>query len=457
MKQNFYSRKIRQLKGLSKKLQTLQNAPPDLHSPKKEEGLLKKIRLLLKKLQSVFSGAYLRRILGPVALLAGLAFSQSVAAQAFAKPVENPFGIQIHDSISAPAFADLDHDGDMDMLVGGSYGHLRYYQNTGSASQPAFAPPEDNPFGLDTLLRDSLAYVVFPAFADLDGDGDMDLLVGKPDGTFEYFQNKGDASNPSFAKPVTNPFGLVTLQSTDTNESVIVSPAFADLDGDGDMDLLAGAYYGKLEYFENTGTKTNPQFAAPVDNPFQLVPTYYFAFPAFADVDNDGDMDLLVGEYYGSLEYYKNTGTKDQPRFASPVSKPFGIDPIPTFLLFPSFADLDNDGDMDLMVGDVHENSDSLSSSSELLYFENTFITGVQPSLRQGSLSLYPNPVSDNLTLESAEKINKVEIFDLLGRRTAWFNHPLGRIRLSSLKPGIYQVKITFEKGNFVVRKISKQ
>ncbi len=456
MKQNFYSRKIRQLKGLSKKLQTLQNAPPDLHSPKKEEGLLKKIRLLVKKLQSVFSGGYLRRILGPVALLAGLAIAQPVTAQSFAKPVKNPFGIQIHDSLSAPAFADLDHDGDMDMLVGGSYGHLYYYQNTGAASQPAFAPPVDNPFGLDTLIRDSLAYVVFPAFADLDGDGDMDLLLGKSDGSFEYFQNKGDASNPSFAPPVANPFGLVPLQSTDTNESVFAAPAFADLDGDGDLDLLVGAYYGKFEYFENTGTKTNPQFAAPVENPFQLVPAYYFAFPAFADVDNDGDMDMLVGEYYGNLEYYQNTGTKTQPAFASPVKDPFGLDSIPSIVVFPAFADLDGDGDMDLMVGDIRQEGDTLALS-QLFYFENTFITGVQPPLQEGSLTLYPNPVSDKLTLESAEKIRKVEIFDLLGRRTALFNHPLDRIRLSSLKPGIYQVKITFEKGNFVVRKISKR
>jgi hypothetical protein len=68
-----------------------------------------------------------------------------------------------------------------------------------------------------------------------------------------------------------------------------------------------GEYYGNTRYFENTGTATSPVFAAPVANPFGLVQTNYYNFPAIADLDDDGDEDILIGEYYGSLQYFKNT------------------------------------------------------------------------------------------------------------------------------------------------------
>ena len=85
------------------------------------------------------------------------------------------------------------------------------------------------------------------------------------------------------------------------------------------MDLLVGEYYGNMQYFKNSGTKTAPMFDAPAANPFGLSATKYYAFTAFADLDNDGDMDLLVGEYYGAMQYFKNTspgvGLSETPAF----------------------------------------------------------------------------------------------------------------------------------------------
>ena len=138
------------------------------------------------------------------------------------------------------------------------------------------------------------------AAGDIDNDGDMDLLVGEYNegaggiGSMQYFENTGSSVNPQFASPQENPFGL-----TPAYIHLVASPDFADLDDDGDMDLLVGVYdenvgdVGSMQYFENTGSATAPSFAAPQQNPFGLVSTYYNAFPAFADLDNDGDMDLL--------------------------------------------------------------------------------------------------------------------------------------------------------------------
>ena len=433
MKRNHYARKKRQLKVLAKKLNNLLTEVNN-NSSSEIEKIVLKIRLLVKDLFNVFTKVDLKNVLGAVAISLGIFYSSEASAQIFALPVENPFGLTATDEQAMPAFADLDGDGDLDLLVGEYYGSMRYFQNMGTASSPQFAGGVSNPFGLDSTYS-----FAAPAFADIDGDGDIDLLVGEYYGNLQYFENTGTSSSPQFAAPVANPFGLSAT-------AAIALPEFADLDGDGDLDLLVGEYYGAMQYFQNLGSSTNPVFAAPIQNPFGLTAVDEFAIPSIADVDNDGDLDMLVGEYYGSMQYFENVGSITNPQFAAPIENPFELSST-NELAFPALADLDDDGDMDLLVGEYY---------GKMQYFKNNLITGIEDELVMVNLMVFPNPVSDVLNIKTDEIIEQLEFINVLGQSIITIVNPTNQIYLNDLKYGFYTLKVSYSSGGQSISKIQK-
>ena len=435
MKQHLHARKRRQLKFLVKKFKTLSS---DHRSSVKLqlELLSRKIKTLVRELSVVLAPFHLKKMLGPAAFLLGMSFSNPIAAQSFSGPQQNPFGLISAYGYAIPAFADLDGDGDLDILAGEYYGKLQYYQNTGSATNPQFAAPVENPFGLTEVVT-----IAFPTFADLDGDGDLDLLVGDASGsTMKYFRNTGSATDPQFAPAQQNPFGLIA-----TNYFSITS--LVDLDDDGDMDLMVGEYGGVMQYFKNNGTPTAPQFAAPQQNPFGLTSTVDLAAPTFADLDVDGDLDMLVGEYYGNMQYFENTGTATNPQFAAKQQNPFGLEGV-VDAAFPAFADLDGDGDMDLMVGEY---------GGSMQYFTNTTSVGTKELEAGIQLTLFPNPTSDVLFLQTDHPFEMIEVFDASGKRLSFQQGSATRIQVSNWTSGTYILKLTDAQGRFVSRKFQKE
>jgi uncharacterized delta-60 repeat protein len=269
--------------------------------------------------------------------------------------VENPFGLGDAGSDSVPAFADLDGDGDLDVFIGETFGALLYYRNTGTPAAPAFVLQGTNPFGIADLGNYNA-----PFFVDIDGDGDFDLVEGVEDygpGRLVYFQNVGTATAPSFSGPVSNPFGLSW-----TGSSRCV-PGFGDIDGDGDRDAIFGDSSGNLRVALNVGTPTAPSFGALQVNPWGLADIGINSAPTFVDIDADGDLDVVSGSASGDLLVFTNTGTAGVPAFAAPLTNPYGLTHAIGDYTMPKFADLDADGDVDALVGN--------STPGTTVFFEN--------------------------------------------------------------------------------------
>ncbi len=227
---------------------------------------------------------------------------------------QNPFGLTDVGDSSKPDFVDIDGDGDFDAFVGNSSGQTVFFENTGSPTAPAFAAASINPFGLS--LVDGMAR---PTLVDIDFDGDLDAFIGNQAGLIIFFPNQGSPSAPAFGPPTQDPFGLMPVDSVST-------PAFADVDLDNDLDAYIGNGPGDIIYFENIGTFASPSFAAPITNPFGLSRNGEVASPSFFDFDADGDLEPLIGTRGGANTQYDNVGGPCPPSFATGVANRFGID-----------------------------------------------------------------------------------------------------------------------------------
>lgn len=276
-------------------------------------------------------------------------FKQETGAWNAATKTGNPLnGVYIGD-YSSPAFADMDSDGDDDLVIGTSYlannKSVHYYINDGAGN---FTP------GTLTGINPALAEVT-PSFIDLDKDGNLDLLLGAADGKIYYYKRTGQTSFEE-QTGAANPFNGISIG---TNSS----PSSADFDNDGDADVIVGTENNTtagIFYFENKGNGAFEQKNG-FDSPFDGVGTGSDSAPYFTDVDNDGDQDLLIGSDNNGLRYYTNVNGS----YVEQVSNnPFAGLAIPgTFV--PSFIDLDGDGDKDLA------GSSFTGTTTKIEYYKN--------------------------------------------------------------------------------------
>ncbi|HOI87053.1 MAG TPA: FG-GAP-like repeat-containing protein [Lentimicrobium sp.] len=320
-----------------------------------------------------------------------------------------------------PVFADVDGDGLVDMVAGNyglydtcivnDYGQLKCYYysrlalflNRGTALQPSFELYDDD-FALVSALQIQGAY---PAFMDLDGDGDTDMVLGSDDGTLRLFINlAGEGNLPVYAAPGQNAFGI--------DAGAYSTPVFFDVDADGLNDLVLGNAAGKLWLYRNTGSVHNPVFQLVSDfwggvNVTDPMVSYTgYAVPSFIRAP-DGTPLLLVGSESGLMSLYGGVSAEPGSQFTL-LARHFmyiseGI------RTSPAVTDLNNDGYPDLAVGNY---------SGGITLFRGT-APGPEGIVAEpdtdDTFRIFPNPASETLTvLFSRQGRHTARIFDLNGR-----------------------------------------
>lgn len=159
---------------------------------------------------------------------------------------------------SMPAVADINGDGLLDIIIGGEgytiYGgaasaKIQVYLNVGNDTTPVFQLADDDLANISVFDFGN----VHPALADLDNDGDVDLMIGDENGRLHYFENQGTPSQYNFQ--------LTEPEFADIDVDLGAHPQFFDLSDDGLPDLIIGDFYGRVHYHENAGTATNPDFS----------------------------------------------------------------------------------------------------------------------------------------------------------------------------------------------------
>lgn len=418
----------------------------------------------------------------------------------------------------SPYLFDADNDGIEDLLVSSctesqseNYHNNLFYKNTGTNINHNFQ------FSKERFLTDEMIDVgsgAFPVLFDVDGDGKKDLLIGN-NGYFIQDTAVGhQESAVAFYKNITSgtcpKFTLVTNDFANLQSFMLqgVYPAFADLDGDTDFDMIIGNKQGNLYYFTNNG---NNQFTlAPNGINYQNIDVGNNSTPQLVDVDLDGLVDLLIGEQGGKIYYYRNTGTAGNPVFTYVTNTFGGINVTNlafTFvgysvpLLFndngtqkflagsesgylylydnitgnlggnfnlvssfaynifepsrvaPAMADLNNDSQPEIITGCF---AGGLSFYSKSL---PGCTTGLEESNARTSLIIYPNPAASWIVVE--KKTNNsdpllIEVYDMPGKLVLKENITGNKksINVESLTKGVYILKATNGTTNYT-QKIS--
>jgi len=281
--------------------------------------------------------------------------------------VSNPLGgIESFDmeQDASPSFVDYDLDGDMDMFVGSLDGGIECFENTGTAMNPSWSQTswdgidwqqaddimmEGGPVATEPIADIDIGARSAPTFVDLDHDNYSDLVVGDAHGRINtykrVFYGKTIFNGTAMELVVRGswlpyPYNLTQVDQR-TPDAV---PKFADLDNDGLPDLLVGNRMG-IKTYRNIGNSTHPEFA-----PFDFGLNNVFAEPVHPypyDYDDDSDFDLFVG-HSENISLLENIGNETSPLWAW---SNFSLTIINRSMYRPTVADLSGDNRGDLVIG----------------------------------------------------------------------------------------------------------
>ncbi len=365
---------------------------------------------------------------------------------------------------SSPALADYDGDGDLDLFVGNGgrnfggdyYSNLAYLENTGDSNHPEFTY---NTSDFMSLVSGKY-WNIRPLFQDLSGDGIVDFGFAALDSNgisslFRYYENQGVAGG----QMILDPSSPLTYGGVDTLLSRDDMPHFADISGDGNLDLLiARDVLATITYFKNSGTTANPDWQLEevslgnIGNFFGDQGTNV----QVGDFNRDGKLDLAYGIQDGKFRIYDDFVPGIYGKLVPYSSLVYNslVDSLVSDMLGSSIflapGDLDGDNGIDWIMG-------STTGGIQYIRYADSLVSGLEkPKVGQGfQLKIWPNPAQDLVNFDYPGTPERVEVISLGGRSMKVLSgqdlNPRS-IETYDLPQGVYLIKVSGNNGPGIAR-----
>jgi hypothetical protein len=223
----------------------------------------------------------------------------------------------------ATYFIDLNNDQQKDLIVtpnGNNVSHnfenIWFYENISANEEVNLNLVQKNALTDEMIEVGSGAH---PVFFDYNSDGLMDLIVanygyyqdgGNFNSQLALYKNSGTLAEPSF-EWVTDDFSGLGALNFENN----IIPTFGDLDNDGDLDMIVGDSNGNIHLLKNIPNTSNEAEFYINTIEFFDIDVGSFASPFLVDIDRDEDLDLIIGSRQGAISYYENQGDLNNANF----------------------------------------------------------------------------------------------------------------------------------------------
>lgn len=359
-----------------------------------------------------------------------------------------------------PVFFDYNADGLQDLIIGNygvydpSVGSLLYksslwlYENVGTTNTPSFQLVNTDYLNISSMnldLTNSRPVLgLAPTFGDLDGDGDLDMLLGDYNGYIHHFNNTAGSGNPAT-------FTLAAPEYLGIDVGNDATPLIYDINKDNLLDLIIGKQNGTFSYYKNTGTINTPNFSFVTDSLGKKSTRRYYDYRGSSNpiiIDSNGTTLLFSGAQNGYIYKFGNIDGNISGTYSMDSSYLDIWEGINSFI---TPTDIDNDGIIDIMIGNYN---------GGISFYKGDTNASTNSIVQENILSnvlIYPNPTKNLITVDFGDNQIKnatIQVMDLVGKtiHQQKINSPKTIIKLNNYSQGIYLVKVSNKKGSKIYK-----